>query len=135
METPKVEKLSQFFEQVKALTFWRRLFRWSQFRSLSYEAYEEFKFLLSQISQLCQDTIQAKTDVSILKNDNEHLKSANSTLDNEAKMLKSKFDESIARISDLTAQLATRDETLRQVEAKQKQLEIELFTSRETINQ
>jgi hypothetical protein len=135
METTKVEKLSQFFEQVKILTFWKRLFRWSQFRSLSYEAYEEFKALLSQISQLCQDIVQAKTDVSILENDNEHLKTANSTVDSEAKMLKSKFDESIARISDLGAQLATRDETIRQVEKKQKQQEIELSTSREKINQ
>ena len=63
METTKVEKLSQFFEQVKALTFWKRLFRWPQFRSLSYEAYGEFKLLLSQISELYQDIIQAKTDV------------------------------------------------------------------------
>ncbi len=50
-------------------------------------------------------------------------------------MLKSKFDESIARISDLSAQLATRDETIRQVETKQKQQEIELSTSQEKINQ
>jgi len=135
METTKVEKLSQFFEQVKALTFWKRLFRWSQFRSLSYEAYEEFKSLLSQISELYEDIIQAKTDVSILKNDNEHLKTANSAVDNEAKMLKSKFDESIARISDLSAQLATRDETIRQVETKQQQQKIELSTSKEKINQ
>jgi regulator of replication initiation timing len=135
METIKVEKLSQFFEQIKVLTFWRRLFQWSQVRSLSYEAYEEFKLLLSQVGKWCEDIAQTKTDVSILRNDNEHLKTGNATLDNEARMLKSRFDDSLARISVLSAQLAARDETIRQVQTKQKQQEIELCTSKEKINQ
>lgn len=82
MET-KVEKLSQFFEQVKTLTFWKRILRWSQFRSLSYEAYGEFTSLLSRVSQLSQDIVQATNNISILKNDNEHLKATRSTQDIE----------------------------------------------------
>jgi hypothetical protein len=135
VETTKIDKLSQFFEQVKALSFWQRLFRWSQFRSLSYEAYEEFKLLLSQVGELCRDIVQARTDASILKNDNEHLRTASAAVETEAKILKTRVDESVARIADLSAQLAARDETVRQVETKEKQHEIELSTLKERINQ
>jgi hypothetical protein len=135
VETTKIDKLSQFFEQVKALSFWQRLFRWSQFRSLSYEAYEEFKLLFSQVGELCRDIVQARTDASMLKNDNEHLKTASAAVETEAKILKTRFDESLARISDLSAQLAARDETIRQLETKQKQREVELFALREKVDQ
>lgn len=70
----RTEKLSQFFEQVKTMSFWRRVFGWSQFRVLSYEAYQEFKSLLSQISQLSQDVTEIRSKVSIVENNNEHLK-------------------------------------------------------------
>src|SRR2546428_774249 len=79
----RVEKLSLFFEEVKTLSFWRRVFRWAQLRALSYEAYEEFKSLLSQLSQLSQNAFQAANDISILNKDNEHLKTTQSTLDCE----------------------------------------------------
>jgi len=69
----KVEKLTQFFEQVKTLTFWKRLFKWSQFRILSYDAYEEFKSLLSQLNLLSQEVIKVKNNITILEKDNEHL--------------------------------------------------------------
>lgn len=69
----KTEKLNQFFEQVKTISFWKRLFGWSQFRVLSYEAYQEFKSLLSQINQLFKDITDLKNKISILENDKEHL--------------------------------------------------------------
>jgi len=82
------ERLSQFFEQVKTLTFWQRLFRWSQFRSLSYEAYEEFKMLLSEAARSIQELEKAKTDISVLKNDNEHIRKSQSALENEVSNLR-----------------------------------------------
>ncbi len=82
------ERLSQFFEQVKTLTFWQRLFRWSQFRSLSYEAYEEFKTLLSEAARSIQELEKAKTDISVLKNDNEHIRKSQSALENEVSNLR-----------------------------------------------
>jgi len=58
----KTDKLSQFFEQLKTLTFWKRIFGWSQFRNLSYDAYQEFKSLLSQASHVAQEINQLKSD-------------------------------------------------------------------------
>ncbi|MFT4849255.1 MAG: hypothetical protein ACI8Q1_002698 [Parvicella sp.] len=40
-----MDKLSLFFTRITDLTFWQRLLSWSAIRSLSYEAYEQFKSL------------------------------------------------------------------------------------------
>ena len=79
----KTDKLNQFFEQVKALTFWKIIFGWSQFRNLSYDAYQEFKSLLSQVSHVTQESSQLKSDNLVLKNDNEHLKNKQHDLEKE----------------------------------------------------
>jgi len=125
----KTERLNQFFEEVKTLTFWQRLFRWSRFRSLSYEAYEEFKALLSEAVRSVQELDTAKTDISILKNDIEHLKRSQSTLENEVNNLREKANEYLGKISELTSLTATKDEAVRQVESKIKGLEIAAATA------
>lgn len=38
-----MEKLSLFFSKIRELTFWQRLFSWAPVRSLSYDAFQEFK--------------------------------------------------------------------------------------------
>ena len=125
----KTDRLNQFFEQVKTLTFWQRLFRWSQFRSLSYEAYEEFKTLLSEAARSIQELDTAKKDTSILKNDNEHLRKSQSELENEVVNLRKEVSENLRKISELTSLVATKDEALRQAESKIKGLEIGVATA------
>lgn len=38
--------LSRFFDSLKNMTFWKRLFSWSTFLSLGYDAYQEFRKLI-----------------------------------------------------------------------------------------
>lgn len=47
-----MEKLSLFFTATREMTFWKRLFSWRPFRSLSYEAYEEFRHLVKENESL-----------------------------------------------------------------------------------
>ncbi len=89
----KTEKLNQFFEQVKTLTFWKRIFGWSRFRTLSYEAYEEFKSFLSWANQLSQEVAQDKSDISILKNDNDHIQKKQKEQEIERSVLKEKVNQ------------------------------------------
>jgi hypothetical protein len=44
--------LRTFFEKIKSLTFWQRVFVWSTIKTLSYEAYKEYKSLASEIETL-----------------------------------------------------------------------------------
>lgn len=155
----RTEKLTQFFEQVKTLTFWQRLFKWSQFRSLSYEAYEEFKALLSELTRSVQELDTTRTGLEgEIKNLKEKL-TENTTRTSELnalvatkeealrqnqdrlkeqeaeiKSLKEKSNENSGKISELTAVLATRDEALRQAQNKLKDFEIEIAASKERIN-
>lgn len=125
------DKLIQFFEQVKTLTFWQRLFSWSRFRSLSYEAYEEFKALLSEAIRHTQELDASRTDTSVLRNDNDHLKSSLSTLENEVKTLRDRVAASTDRVSEISSLLATKEEALRQSEDKLKEHELEIKSLKE----
>ena len=97
----KTDKLSQFFEQLKTLTFWKIIFGWSQFRNLSYDAYQEFKSLLSQASHVTQEINQLKSDNLVLKNDNGHLKNKQNDLEKE-----------LAIVNDRAASLSKENITL-----------------------
>lgn len=52
--------LARFFETLKSMTFWRRLFSWTSFLTLGYEAYQEFRKLLevNQESKIQNDALQ-----------------------------------------------------------------------------
>ena len=50
-----MEKLSLFFTRIKELSFWQRVFSWSVIRTLSYEAYEQFKSLESKLHKQQED--------------------------------------------------------------------------------
>ena len=98
-----IDKLTQFFEQVKTLTFWQRLFGWARFRILSYEAYNEFKALSSDNTNCAQELANSKSIVTSLTKDNEHLKESQYKLDSEIKVLKEKisaFEQSNTTLKD-----------------------------------
>ncbi|MEK9136618.1 MAG: hypothetical protein AAB393_05800, partial [Bacteroidota bacterium] len=71
----RTEKLSRFFEQIKTITFWQRIFGWSSLKRLSYEAYEEFKSLVGESDRISRELEQKSNTISNLKKDNEHLTS------------------------------------------------------------
>ena len=95
------EKLNLFFERITTITFFQRVFNWKSLKSLSYQAYEEFKTLISISKNLSQDIIQLKNDISIHKNDNEHLKNTNQTLQSEMKILQEKLNANTMENSQL----------------------------------
>ncbi len=64
MESESFENLEAFFDRVKSVGFFERLFGWKAIVSLSYDAYEEFKSLNKDLIT-CQDEINRS--VSLLK--------------------------------------------------------------------
>jgi len=114
----RFEKLTLFFERIKTLSFWQRLFGWKTLKSLSYEAYEEFKTMIGSVDRINRDLDQSNNTVSMLKNDNEHLKSNYTTLENDFKHLEEQFNNDEEKISQLTPSIASKDETIRQTERK-----------------
>lgn len=58
------ENLRNFFERIKSLGFWQRVFYWSTLKALSYDAYEEFKSLSDSVNTLNQQVISRETAIS-----------------------------------------------------------------------
>ena len=97
----RYERLSLFFERVKAIGFLQRLFRWGALRTLSYDAYEEFKTLASSVERLSKELDQSTNTTNILKNDVEHLKFSHIKMESEVEQLEKRFQDANARIAEL----------------------------------
>ena len=100
MET-RFERLNLFFERVKTIGFLQRLFRWGVLRSLSYDAYEEFKALTNSFERISKELDQSRSAAGILENDVEHLKSSHMKMENEVRQLEKNIQDSNARIAEL----------------------------------
>lgn len=47
-----MEKLNLFFSRIKELSFWQRIFSWAAIRTLSYDAFQEYKSLDTKLDEL-----------------------------------------------------------------------------------
>jgi hypothetical protein len=90
------DNLRTFFERIKALSFWQRVFYWSSLKALSYEAYEEFKNLSDIINDFKQQVSERDNRISdheknfqILSARVNDLTSANQKLENRITNLES----------------------------------------------
>jgi hypothetical protein len=74
----RTDNLKAFFEKIKSMTFWTRLFSWKPVKTLSYEAYEEFRKLSDNVDDL--ERLINEKDILV------------SDLGNQIKILNSKAD-------------------------------------------
>ncbi len=109
--TRNFDNLKTFFERIKSLSFWQRVFFWSSLKSLSYEAYEEFKSLTENIDALNQQITEKEVSVSeheknsqILSARVSDLTSANQKLENRV----SNLEAEIKRINFEKSELANK---------------------------
>ena len=86
----KTEKLSLFFERVKTLSFWQRIFGWTSFKVLSYEAYNEFNDLAADfnaskdsLDRLSHDKAIAETNYGNLEKNHNSVLAENVNLKEE----------------------------------------------------
>ncbi len=62
-----VRKPEIFFDKIKSLGFWRRIFGWRKIRTLSYDAYDEFTSLTEKLSALTLGLAENEAKLSELK--------------------------------------------------------------------
>jgi chromosome segregation ATPase len=131
----KYDKLQLFFDKIKTISFWQRLFGWKTLRQLSYEAYEEFKSLLGSVDRLVQQSTESNNALSSLKADNDHIKSDLQALKPEFDHAKQALETANKEISQLKASIASKDETIRQTENRNGQLDKELSLLKQKVEQ
>ncbi|MCJ7820615.1 MAG: hypothetical protein MUP53_05390, partial [Bacteroidales bacterium] len=61
------DNLRIFFENIKSLGFWRRVFGWRRIRTLSYDAYDEFTNLTENLNILNRELANRDTRIADLE--------------------------------------------------------------------
>jgi hypothetical protein len=112
------ENLKSFFEKIKALTFWKRVFFWNTVKVLSYEAYDEYRKLSSSIENL--DT-QLKEKDSTIGNQGKELQilsarvsdllSANQKLEGRISILESDLKRIMTEKGEMANRIARFEQT------------------------
>ncbi|MFT5725312.1 MAG: hypothetical protein ACI9JN_002436 [Bacteroidia bacterium] len=103
-----MEKLSIFFTRIKEMSFWQRIFSWSAIRILSYEAYEQFKSLESNLNNrqehldgLKNKVIQLETENKGLNKNVQDFEKTVLSKDNQVESLNIKLDDLNKKITEL----------------------------------
>lgn len=125
----KIEKLQLFFDRIKSLSFWQRLFGWKSLRELSYEAYEEFKSLWGSVDGLSKKSQESSATASLVNSENERLKVDNQKLELTFNHNTSELSRLNSENSDLKASVASKEETIKQLELKTNQQEKDIVLS------
>jgi len=67
------DNLKKFFDQIKEINLWKRIFNWHSIKSLSYDAYEEFKQISQKIEELNQQLVHRDLKINALEKANDGL--------------------------------------------------------------
>ncbi len=118
----KYEKLDQFFERIKSLNLWQRLFGWRPVQNLSYEAFEEYKNLIASAGSNEERLAIFSNKIELLNNDNSHIKAESEKLQTELKALKENsrsLQEALVAVNEENAIFkGTEDDRRQRYEAK-----------------
>lgn len=98
--------LNQFFEVVKSISLWKRIFKWGSIRKLSYDAYEEYTHLISELTSLSDNFSKTELNLQSTVKDNEFLKSDNIRIEGESKNLKDSNVNLNTQIKDMGNKLS-----------------------------
>lgn len=129
----KYEKLDQFFELIKNLSFWQRIFHWRPVQTLSYEAFEEYKNLVSLASSIEEQLTTSINKAELLNNDNSHVKAESTKIQNSLDITNVKLTSVETALSALKAAVASREETIKQSEKKIVEQQAELKSLNEKL--
>lgn len=68
-----MEKLNLFFAQIKDISFWQRLFHWRKIRTLSFDAYEEYRSFARELEANRENLEKVKNRFTDISARNENL--------------------------------------------------------------
>lgn len=111
--TRSFENLKIFFEKIKNLGFWRRIFGWGQIRTLSYDAYDEFTDLLENIDRLNGEILKRDSVINEMQKKSEiagarvaDLASSSQKLDNRINILENEISRLNREKTELSNKIA-----------------------------
>ncbi len=118
--SPSFEYLKPFFELLKRLSFWQRLFGWRAVKTLSYDAYEEFGKIEGDIQRLHREIDEQKERIRVIEGDREIKQSK---LEDSSRNVR-KLEERIVRLEEDLGRVNREKETLSTRVAKFEEAEL-----------
>ena len=112
----KFERLNLFFDKIKTITLWQRIFSWKTVRGLSYDAYEEFKSLIDLLNKTSSDLEATKNSLNLLINDNLHLQQDHTIVEADLKQLQEKCSVQTSDFQNLRTDFASQSQKLENTE-------------------
>jgi len=97
-----MEKLNLFFAQIKDISWWQRLFRWRKIRTLSFDAYEEFRNLARELDNGRKTMDDVRNRVTEISTRNESLTQKIRELEQQSVRKETQAEELNGRIRELS---------------------------------
>ena len=112
------ETLGVFFDRIKSATLWDRVlpWRWTAIRTLSYEAYGEYRKLVESFGRNAEELEQGRTRVATLRQENEQLKISNAKMEKELEQVRTSLNDEKAKVVKLQNTVSAQNEAARQGE-------------------
>lgn len=129
----KYEKLEQFFEQIKNLSLWRRIFNWRPIQTLSYEAIEDYRSLIDLVAANEEQKAALSNRIELLNNDNAHIRAESAKLQSSLDGTSTKLTGVETALTAIKEACASRDEKIKQHDRKIIELQSELKSSEEKL--
>ena len=106
-----MEKLNLFFAQIKDISFWQRLFQWRKIRSLSFDAYEEFRALSRELEENREALDKLRHHVT-------EISARNESLSQKTRELEIQSARKDAQIEELNGRLREHSGTINELTRK-----------------
>jgi len=112
------EKLALFFDKIKNATFWDRIlpWKWAPIKTLSYEAYEEYRRLVGSFSRNADELEAGRTSIATLRQENEQIKIGSARAEKELEQMRLNLDIEKTTVKHLQNKVSVQDEIIRQGE-------------------
>lgn len=130
-----MEKLNLFFTKIKELSFWQRIFSWSKMRSLSYDAFEEFKALEKNLLNQKENLDELKNDFNLIKTKNESLLERIQDLEEQKIKSENQIESKVEKINELNSKITELNNKVSRFESVKEERETEYKKQIAQLNQ
>jgi prefoldin subunit 5 len=105
-------KLNIFFDQLKRISFWGRIFKWASLRSLSHEALQELTSLNNSHAKISDELSEVKNEKNLLEQKVTTLKAQEGDLNISIARVNAQVEAEKNKVTELAERLAAANKTI-----------------------
>jgi hypothetical protein len=111
------QNLNKFFDEIKSIGLFQRIFGWKKIQQLSYDAYQEFVQLQNELLIVSKNISDANHSIDLLKKDREQLVIIQNKFSETEELLNKKNDE----VSKLNSRISSYNTSIENLEKQLKE--------------